>query len=53
MSDTIMDGRSQQQWQSLLDSASDGIWGVDDAEGMCTFANRVAAPGWLASTAIS
>jgi PAS domain S-box-containing protein len=42
VTDTIMDDRSQQQWQSLLDSASEGIWGVD-VEGTCTFANRTAA----------
>jgi PAS domain-containing protein len=36
-----MDERSQQQWQSLLDSAHEGIWGVD-ADGMCTFVNWTA-----------
>ncbi len=31
-----------QQWQALLDSASEGIWGLD-LEGNCTFVNRMAA----------
>jgi PAS domain S-box-containing protein len=31
-----------QQWQALLDSAGEGIWGVD-LEGNCTFVNRTAA----------
>jgi PAS domain S-box-containing protein len=30
-----------QQWQALLDSAGEGIWGVD-LEGNCTFVNRMA-----------
>ncbi len=30
-----------QQWQALLDSAGEGIWGID-LEGNCTFVNRVA-----------
>jgi PAS domain S-box-containing protein len=30
-----------QQWQALLDSAGEGIWGLD-LEGSCTFANRMA-----------
>jgi PAS domain S-box-containing protein len=29
------------QWQALLDSAGEGIWGLD-LEGNCTFVNRVA-----------
>jgi PAS domain S-box-containing protein len=37
-----MDNRSQQQWQALLDSSTEGIWGVDLA-GLCTFVNRTAA----------
>jgi PAS domain S-box-containing protein len=37
-----MDERSPIQWQQLLDSAPEGIWGVD-AEGRCTFVNRAAA----------
>jgi PAS domain S-box-containing protein len=41
VTDSIMDERSQQQWQSLLDSANEGIWGVD-TEGTCTFVNRSA-----------
>jgi PAS domain S-box-containing protein len=41
VTDTIMADRSQQQWQSLLDSASEGIWGVD-VEGICSFVNRTA-----------
>ncbi len=36
-------GREQdQQWQALLDSAGEGIWGVD-LEGNCTFVNRMAS----------
>jgi len=31
-----------QHWQALLDSAGEGIWGVD-LEGNCTFVNRLAA----------
>ena len=35
-------GKEQlQQWQALLDSAGDGIWGLD-VEGRCTFINRMA-----------
>jgi PAS domain S-box-containing protein len=30
-----------QQWQALLDSAGEGIWGLD-LEGNCTFVNRTA-----------
>jgi len=30
-----------QQWQAVLDSAGEGIWGVD-LKGECTFANRMA-----------
>jgi PAS domain S-box-containing protein len=30
-----------QQWQALLDSAGEGIWGVD-LDGACTFVNRMA-----------
>src|SRR5260370_4958659 len=30
-----------QQWQELLDSAGEGIWGLD-LEGNCTFVNRMA-----------
>ena len=41
VTDSIMDKRPQQQWQSLLDSANEGIWGVD-ADGRCTFVNRTA-----------
>ena len=32
----------REHWQALLDSAGEGIWGLD-LEGRCTFANRVAA----------
>ncbi len=31
----------EQPWQALLDSAGEGIWGVD-LEGRCTFVNRAA-----------
>src|SRR5260370_35271106 len=30
-----------QHWQALLDSAAEGIWGLD-LEGNCTFVNRMA-----------
>ena len=33
--------RGEQPWQALLDSAGEGIWGVD-LEGHCTFVNRAA-----------
>ena len=32
---------TEQPWQALLDSAGEGIWGVDLA-GNCTFINRAA-----------
>ena len=31
----------EQPWQALLDSAGEGIWGVD-LDGLCTFVNRAA-----------
>ena len=31
----------EQPWQALLDSAGEGIWGVD-LQGLCTFVNRAA-----------
>ena len=34
--------RQMRQWQAVLDSAGEGIWGLD-LEGRCTFANRMAA----------
>ena len=38
----LQHGREQeQQWQALLDSAGEGIWGVD-LKGNCTFVNRMA-----------
>ena len=33
--------KDDQPWQALLDSAGEGIWGVD-LEGKCTFVNRAA-----------
>ncbi len=36
------DQRQMRQWQAVLDSAGEGIWGLD-LEGRCTFANRMAA----------
>ncbi len=33
--------QKEQPWQALLDSAGEGIWGVD-LEGTCTFVNRAA-----------
>ena len=41
--------RDEQPWQALLDSAAEGIWGVD-LDGLCTFVNR-AALGMLGFTA--
>lgn len=38
---SIADRRQDQQWQALLDSAGEGIWGVD-LKGNCTFVNRMA-----------
>jgi len=35
------DRAHDQQWQALLDSAGEGIWGVD-LNGACTFVNRLA-----------
>jgi PAS domain S-box-containing protein len=34
-------GEQMQHWQALLDSAGEGIWGLD-LEGNCTFVNRMA-----------
>lgn len=34
--------RQMRQWQAVLDSAGEGIWGLD-LEGKCTFANGMAA----------
>ena len=33
--------KQMQHWQALLDSAGEGIWGMDP-EGRCTFVNRMA-----------
>ena len=38
---TTMLPTDDQPWQALLDSAGEGIWGVD-LEGRCTFVNRAA-----------
>ncbi len=39
---TATQGQKQMQhWQALLDSAGEGIWGLDP-EGRCTFVNRMA-----------
>jgi PAS domain S-box-containing protein len=38
---TSMLHADEQPWQALLDSAAEGIWGVD-LEGTCTFVNRAA-----------
>src|ERR1700688_1478489 len=34
-------GGQMQHWQALLDSAGEGIWGLD-LKGNCTFVNRMA-----------
>ena len=34
--------QQRQQWEALLDSAGEGIWGLD-LDGRCTFVNRMAA----------
>jgi PAS domain S-box-containing protein len=39
---TLEDQRQMQQWHAVLDSAAEGIWGLD-LEGRCTFVNRMAA----------
>jgi PAS domain S-box-containing protein len=42
VNDAIAGRRQEQRWQALLDSAGEGIWGVD-LEGNCTFVNRMAS----------
>ena len=42
MAITPEDQRQIGQWQAVLDSAGDGIWGLD-MEGKCTFVNHMAA----------
>ena len=39
--ETIGSTQQKQQWQALLDSAGEGIWGLN-LEGICTFVNRMA-----------
>lgn len=39
---SIADRTHDPQWQALLDSAGEGIWGVD-LKGDCTFVNRMAS----------
>lgn len=39
--DTIDSTQQMQQWQALLDSAGEGIWGLN-LDGVCTFVNRMA-----------
>ncbi|MDW5266740.1 MULTISPECIES: ATP-binding protein [Acidobacteriaceae] len=41
MAITSEDQRQMRQWQAVLDSAGEGIWGLD-LEGRCTFVNRMA-----------
>lgn len=38
---TPVSQEQMQQWQAVLDSAGEGIWGVD-LKGQCTFVNRIA-----------
>ncbi len=38
---TIESTQQKQQWQALLDSAGEGIWGLN-LDGVCTFVNRMA-----------
>jgi PAS domain S-box-containing protein len=38
----LQDKAQLQQWQAVLDSAGEGIWGLD-LKGNCTFVNRTAA----------
>ena len=33
--------RQMREWQAVLDSTGEGIWGLD-MEGRCTFVNRIA-----------
>lgn len=42
MTITPEDQRQMRQWQAVLDSSGEGIWGLD-REGRCTFVNRIAA----------
>ncbi|WP_229739209.1 ATP-binding protein [Edaphobacter dinghuensis] len=42
MAITPEDQRQMRQWQAVLDSSGEGIWGLD-REGRCTFVNRLAA----------
>src|SRR5260370_40306630 len=37
----LADLGQMQQWQAVLDSAGEGIWGLD-LQGRCTFVNRMA-----------
>ena len=39
--ETVQATQQRQQWQALLDSAGEGIWGLD-LKGTCTFVNRMA-----------
>ena len=39
--ETVEATQQRQQWQALLDSAGEGIWGLD-LNGVCTFVNRMA-----------
>jgi PAS domain S-box-containing protein len=42
MTSTPENQKQIREWQAVLDSAGEGIWGLD-LEGRCTFANRMAA----------
>ncbi len=41
MADAALERLDTPQWQALLDSAGEGIWGVN-TNGVCTFVNRMA-----------
>ena len=41
MTEAVFDSPDTPHWQALLDSAGEGIWGLD-LEGVCTFVNRMA-----------
>ncbi|MBN9614650.1 MAG: PAS domain-containing protein, partial [Acidobacteriales bacterium] len=41
MAPSVTDQRAMREWQAVLDSSGEGIWGLD-REGRCTFVNRIA-----------
>lgn len=41
MAPSVTDQRAMREWQAVLDSSGEGIWGLD-RKGRCTFVNRIA-----------